>query len=67
VTAARKAILATKSSAQWWMPALFMRTPEGQIWQEPEQTAATQTIVQFSGDRNAVITGRVGGNVDIRH
>jgi CHAT domain-containing protein len=66
VTAARKAILATKSSAQWWIPALFMRTPEGRIWQEPEQGAATQTIVQFTGDRNTVITGRVGGNVDIR-
>ncbi len=65
LTAARKAILATRSSTEWWIPALFMRTPEGRIWQEPEQTAATQTIVQFAGDRNVIITGKVGGRVDI--
>jgi hypothetical protein len=66
LTAGRKAIWAV-GTAEWWIPALFMRTPDGRIWREPEQTAAAaQTIVQFSGDRNAVITGRVGGNVDIR-
>lgn len=67
LTAARKAILATKSSTEWWIPALFMRTVDGRLWQEPEQSAsAEKTIVQFTGDRNVVITGRVGGNVDIR-
>jgi hypothetical protein len=66
VTAARKAILATSSSAQWWIPALFMRTPDGRIWQEPEESAATQTIVQFTGDRNVVITGKVGGRIDVK-
>jgi hypothetical protein len=66
LTAGRKAIWAV-GTAEWWIPALFMRTPDGRIWREPEQTAAAaQTTVQFSGDRNAVITGRVGGNIDIR-
>jgi hypothetical protein len=41
-----------------------MRTADGRIWQEPEQTPGTHVNVR--GDRNVVITGRVGGNVDIR-
>ncbi|MEZ4770340.1 MAG: CHAT domain-containing protein [Caldilineales bacterium] len=36
VTLARKAILA-EDSAAWWVPALFMRTPEGHIWQPREE------------------------------
>ncbi len=62
LTAGRKAIWAV-GTAEWWIPALFMRTPDGRIWQEPEQTAGTRVNVQ--GDRNVVITGRVGGNVSI--
>ena len=62
VTAARKAILAA-GTGEWWIPALFMRTPEGKIWQEPEQAAGTNVTVR--GDRNVVITGRVGGNVTV--
>lgn len=62
LTAGRKAILAT-APGEWWVPALFMRTPEGKIWQEPEQAAGTQVNVR--GDRNVVITGRVGGNVTV--
>jgi hypothetical protein len=63
VTAARKAIWAV-GTGEWWIPALFMRTADGRIWQEPEQSAGTH--INVTGDRNAVITGRVGGNVDIR-
>jgi hypothetical protein len=62
LTAGRKAIWAV-GTAEWWIPALFMRTPEGRIWQEPEQ--ATKTRVNVKGDRNVVITGRVGGNVNV--
>lgn len=62
-TAARKAIWAAGTS-EWWLPALFMRTPEGRIWQEPEQT--TGTVVNVRGDRNIVIAGAVGGNVTVR-
>jgi hypothetical protein len=63
LTAARKAILATRSSTRWWIPALFMRTADGRLWQAPEQTAGTRVDVQ--GDRNVVITGNVGGNVTV--
>ena len=63
MTAARKAIWAA-GTTEWWLPALFMRTPEGRIWQEPEQ-AAQSTSISFTGNRNIVIAGKVGGNVTI--
>ncbi len=65
MTAARKAIWAA-GTTEWWLPALFMRTPEGRIWQEPEQ-AAQSTSINFTGNRNIVIAGKVGGNVTISH
>jgi hypothetical protein len=33
VTAARKAMWAT-GTAEWWVPALFMRTPDGTLWKK---------------------------------
>ena len=41
-----------------------MRAAGGRLWQEPEQTAGAR--INVHGDRNAVITGHVGGNLDIR-
>jgi hypothetical protein len=45
LTAGRKAIWAV-GTAEWWIPALFMRTADGRIWQEPAARAGTQITVQ---------------------
>lgn len=64
-TAARKAIWAA-GTTEWWLPALFMRTPDGHIWQEPAQTPVPPaTTIEVRGDRNIVIAGKVGGAVNI--
>jgi tRNA A-37 threonylcarbamoyl transferase component Bud32 len=44
LTAGRKAIWAV-GAGEWWIPALFMRTPEGRIWQEPAARAGAQITV----------------------
>jgi hypothetical protein len=44
LTAARKAIWAT-GRAEWWAPALYMRTPEAQLWQVPAAAQAPQITV----------------------
>ena len=45
LTTARKAIWAVRAT-EWWAPALYMRTPEGRIWQEPASSKGTTVVVQ---------------------
>jgi hypothetical protein len=45
LTAGRKAIWAV-GTGEWWIPALYMRTADGRIWQEPAARAGTQITVQ---------------------
>ncbi len=61
VTSARKAVLALGgvSGAGWWLPALFMRSPDGVLWQQPEETptAARPTMTAATSDSSALAQG----------
>jgi hypothetical protein len=45
LTAGRKAIWGVGTS-EWWIPALFMRTADGRLWQEPEPRTGAQSTVR---------------------
>ena len=69
VTEGRKAISAqdTRQQAQWGVPVLFMRSPDGVIWQtqtdppqEPNQvdSAPTGQALNVPGSTNVVVSGK---------
>ncbi len=57
LTSARKAILALggAEAACWWLPALFLRSPDGVLWQ-PESAAETQAGTQPAVGGDQIIT-----------
>jgi hypothetical protein len=78
VTAGRKAVLAIggEVAAGWWLPALYMRTPDGTIWQQPPGNSSgpaagdfVQAIGPVATRQSALavdgvaVSGTVGGSV----
>ncbi len=61
VTAGRKAIFALGSplDTDWWLPALFMRSPDGVLWRQPQETptAAQPTMTATASDSSALAQG----------
>jgi len=59
VTEGRKAISAqiTPDEADWGIPVLFMRSPDGVIWREAEMNEVNRRDDRAAGD---TITGRIG-------
>ncbi len=62
LTEARTAIYGLKSVMEWGTPVLFMRSPDGKLWQEKEENMSKQ-----QSDPRQINTGGgayIGGNVN---
>ena len=62
VTSARKAILALggAAAADWWLPALFMRSPDGLLWQPAESATTAQPAMTATASGSSALAQGAG-------
>ena len=62
VTSARKAILALggAAAADWWLPALFMRSPDGMLWQPAESATTAQPAMTATASGSSTLAQGAG-------